>query len=253
MEQTLERERTDGRSRRRRPHRTWREGGSTTARWNLELLGWAVLALGVGVLAANAAALLLPAAVAGIASQAAIWLAFAVPIVLALRRSRPRGLLRFRALDLMYGLVLGVALRFAQGALEGAGGVPAAWPSTFSIDGRLPSGFALEAASGSLVAPPLEEFFFRGVILVVAYTVFRRLSGRVAGGIAAAAISTGLFVIAHLLVSGLDATAVLSLVLVGAVASALVLGTGRIWPAVVTHVVFNATGFALVAVGTILG
>ena len=144
------------------------------------------------------------------------------------------------------------SLRFAQGAIEGAGGTPAAWPSTFSLDGRLPSGFALEAALGSLVAPTLEELFFRGLVLVAAYTVFRRWSGRVAGGIAAAAVSTALFVIAHVLVQGGDASGILAIALVGVVASALVLGTGRVWAAVLAHVVFNATGFALVAVGTLL-
>ncbi|MFF0911616.1 type II CAAX prenyl endopeptidase Rce1 family protein [Microbacterium enclense] len=252
MEQTLESPPDEKRARRRPPRRTWREGGSSTARWTLELLGWALLSLGAGVLLANAAALLLPAAIAAPVAQAAIWLGFAVPIVLAFRRSRPRGLLRFRALDLMYGLVFGVALRLADGALQGMGGTPAPWPTTFSVDGSLPDGFALEAALGSIVAPTLEEFFFRGVVLVTAYSVFRRMSGQIAGGVAAAAVSTGLFVIAHLLVEGMDATGVLALVLLGVVASALVLGTGRIWAAVVSHIVFNATGFLLVAVGTML-
>lgn len=252
MEQTLDAPPEEKRSRRRGPRRTWREGGSSTARWTLDLLGWALVSLGAGVLAANAAVLLLPASAAGPVAQAFIWAAFAVPIVLAFRRSRPRGLLRFRALDLMYGVVFGVALRIADGVLQSEGGEPAAWPTTVSAAGSLPDGFLLDAALGSFVAPTLEELFFRGVVLVAAYTVFRRLSGRVAGGIAAAALSTALFVAAHLLVEGMDASRVLSLVLVGVVASALVLGTGRLWAAVVTHIVFNATGFALVAVGTLL-
>lgn len=252
MEESLELAPPDERPRRRRPHRQWRDGGRSTAPWNAELLGWAVLALGVGVLGANAAALLLPPGIAGLASQLVIWVIFAAAVVFALRRSRPRGLLRFRALDVLYAVVFGVALRFAQGAIEGAGGAPAAWPSLLTVDGSLPDGFFVEAFAGTVVAPTLEEFFFRGVILVAAYSVFRRLSGHVAGGIAAAAVSVGLFVVSHLLLSAVDAAGVISLALLAAVASALVLGTGRLWGAVLTHIVFNATGFALLAVGTVL-
>ncbi len=239
------------RRRRRRPHRPWREGGATTAPWGLGLLGWATATGSAGALVARELSLVLPAPIAATAAQAIIWLGFAVPVVWAWSRSRPRGLLDFRVVDLLYGVVLGVVVRFVQGALAQAGGGPVPWPSTTTVDGALPDGFVVDAISGVAVAPVLEESFFRGVVLVCAYTVVRRLSGRLAGAVAATAMSTMLFVAAHLLVASSSVSDVWALALLGVVTAALVLGTGRLWAAVATHVVFNATGIALVAVGTL--
>ncbi len=212
-----------------------------------------MVALGAGALGARAVSILLPVGDAPAAAQAVIWVSSAVPVVAAWSRSRPLGLLRFRGLDVVYGVVFGVILRFCQGALAQSEGGSLPWPSTPSIPGTLPDGFSGDVVAGVAVAPVLEELLFRGVVLVCAYTVVRRWSGRVAGGVAAAAISSAFFVGAHLLVAPMSASDVWALVLVGVVAAALVLGTGRIWAAVATHVVFNATGLALVAVGTLWG
>ena len=70
--------------------------------------------LGVGVIGAHVVELTLPSEAAGLAAQLLVWLCFALPVVVALRRSRPRGLLRLRAIDLAYGVVFGVLLRAAQ-------------------------------------------------------------------------------------------------------------------------------------------
>jgi uncharacterized protein len=212
-----------------------------------------MVATGAGALGARAAALLLPVGDAPAAAQAVIWVSFAVPVAVAWNRSRPRGLLRFRGLDLLYGVVLGVILRLCQGALAESAAGPVPWPSMPTVHGGLPDGFVVAGVAGVAIAPVLEELFFRGVVLVCAYTVVRRWSGRVAGGIAAAAISSALFVGAHLLVETVSASDVWALTLVGVVTAVLVLGTGRLAAAVVTHIVFNATGFALVAVGTLWG
>lgn len=235
---------------RRRPRR-WREGGSTTARWDLEMLGWAVLALGAGALVSRAASEMLPVETRAASAQAVIWLAFAVPVVFALGRSRPRGLLVFRTVDLLYGVVFGILVRLAQGAIAGAGGEPAPWPTTFSADGALPTSFLFDAVAGTIVSSAVEEFFFRGVVLVGVYTVLRRLSGPVAAGVAAAVLSTGSFVGAHLLVAAPGSVDAPTLGILGLVASALVLGSGRLGGALFTHIVFNATGYALIAVGTL--
>lgn len=242
-------------SRRRRQsrNRPWREGGASTARWGADLLGGAMVATGSGALGARAASVLLPPGDAPAAAQAVIWVSFAAPIVVAWSRSRPRGLLRFRALDLLYGVVFGVILRLCQGALAEREMGPAPWPSTPSFPGSLPDGFLGDVIAGVVVAPVLEELFFRGVVLVCVYTVVRRWSGRVSGAVAATAISSALFVGAHLLAAPVPAPDVWTLTLVGIVTAALVLGTGRIGAALTTHVVFNATGFALVAVGTLWG
>lgn len=238
---------------RRRRRRRWREGGSSTARWDAELLGWAVCAVGAGALAAHIAPLVFPVETEAAAASALVWLALAAPIVLGFSRSRPRGLLRFRAIDLVYGFVFGVLLRLAQGVAADVWEEGAAWPSTFSTDGGLPPGFAVEAASQVIVAPVLEELFFRGVILVGVFSLLRRAVGSVAAGTAAVASSTALFVAAHLMTAARGPSDLVALVLLGVVAGAFTVGTGRIWPAVALHVVFNATGLGLVAVGTLLG
>lgn len=240
---------------RRRRHRTprpWRRGESTTRRWNLELLGWAVCGLGAGVLAGRAASALLPPETAGGGARTAVWVALGVPVALAFSRSRPRGLLRARPVDALYGIVFGVALRVLQGWLEGMGGDPVVWPSTFSSDGSLPESFAAHALSDAIAAPVVEELFFRGVVMVCIYVVLRGVSGRVGAAIAAVAVSTALFVAAHQLASDTSGADPLALAAVGAVAGTFVMTTGRIWPAIAVHVVFNATGYLLLAVGTVL-
>lgn len=208
--------------------------------------------LGVGVIGAHVVELTLPSEAAGLAAQLLVWLCFALPVVVALRRSRPRGLLRLRAIDLAYGVVFGVLLRAAQGVVSGLGGTPAPWPSTFSTGGGLPASFSAQAIAGVVVSPVLEEAFFRGVVLVCAFVAIRRVAGAVAAGIAAVALSTVLFVVAHIFVGDPDAVDLAILALLGVVAGAFVVGTGRLWPAVWVHLVFNATGFAMIAVGTLL-
>lgn len=240
------------RRRRRRTPRPWRQGESTTRRWNLELLAWAVCGLGAGLSAGRAASALLPPETAGEGARAAVWVALGVPVVLALRRSRPRGLLRARPVDALYGIVFGVALRCLQGWLAGVGGDPVGWPSTFSADGSLPTSFAAHALSDTIAAPVVEELFFRGVVLVCTYVVLRGVSGRVGAAIAAVALSTALFVAAHQLAPDASGADPLALAAVGAVAGTFVMATGRIWPAIAVHVVFNATGYLLLAVGTLL-
>lgn len=216
------------------------------------MLGGSLVCLGLGALAARTAALTLPLETRSGGAQAVVWLALAAPVLLAFRRSRPRGLLTWRAVDALYGVVFGVVVRVAQGMLDGLGGHPAAWPSTFSVGGVLPDAFLLDALAGTAVSPLVEEFFFRAVVVVCAYTTLRRLCGQIAAGVAAAALSSGLFVVAHLLVGAPGTVDVLTLTLLGGVTGAFVLGTGRIWAAVFVHVIFNATGFALVAIGTLL-
>jgi membrane protease YdiL (CAAX protease family) len=73
----------------------------------------------------------------------------------------------------------------------------------------------------------------------------------IAGGIAVVA-STGLFLLAH----GLDAVAldqVVSLALLGLVCGLTVVLTGRIWGAVLIHVVYNGSFVLLALAGTLLG
>lgn len=216
------------------------------------MLGWAVCAVGAGALASHAAPAVFPVETAANAARALVWLSMAVPVAVAFSRSRPRGLLRVRAIDVVYGFVFGLLLRLTEGIVADVVVGGAAWPSTFTADGRLPATFPLDALAGSLVTPALEEAFFRGVVLVGVFSVVRRRMGASSAGIAAIAFSTALFVAAHELTAPRETSELVALALVGVVTATFTVGTGRIWPAVATHVVYNATGFALVAVGTLL-
>lgn len=254
-----ESERSDERSRRRRgdnatrPRRTWREGGTSVHRWGWEFVGWAVLALGIGVLGATGVTATMGGASAALIAQIVLWVAFAAVVVAAFARSVPRGLLRFRPVDLLFGLVLGGMLRLAQGWVQMRAGGDGGWPSYPSLGGSLPSSwFFDDLLADVVISPVVEEFFFRGLVLVAVYTAVRRLAGREVAMFASAIVSTGLFVVAHALLAPLSWDAVVSLALVGLVASLLVLLTGRLWPAVLVHVVYNGLWVAMATVGTLL-
>lgn len=216
------------------------------------MLAWAVCALGAGLLAGRAASALLPPETAEGGARAVVWVAMGGAVALALSRSRPRGLLRVRLVDALYGVVFGLTLRVLQGVVAGIPDGPAPWPSMFSVGGALPESFVVDALADTLVAATLEELFFRGVVLICVYVLVRRFSGRVAAGIAAVAVATALFLVAHLVSGGAAGLDPIALGAVGVVTGAFVLGTGRIWPAIAVHVVFNASGYLLLAVGTLL-
>jgi membrane protease YdiL (CAAX protease family) len=195
----------------------------------------------------------------GILGTAVLWIVLLVPVVLAFRRGIPRGLLLFRPVDVLYAVVLGGILRVIQGWLAVAFGASGALPSYPSLNGTLPAFWWLEdLLGGAVVAPVVEEFFFRGLLLVAIFTLVRRFAGddgagRALGGFVAVVASTALFVITHFLVGPLSLDAAVSLTLVGLVCGMLVVFTGRIWPAVLVHVVYNGTGVLLTVAGTVLG
>lgn len=239
--------------RRPRTRRDWRDGGRSTRRWGWEVFGWAVLALGVGLIASATLVTVLGGEVGATLSIIVTWLTLLAAIILAFTRSRPRGLLRFHPVDVLYGVALGGMLRLAQGWIAGAAEGSTAWPSYPSIDGRLPPRWWFdELLSTVVIAPVLEELFFRAVILVAVYTAVRRLAGRAFGAVAATLSSIGLFVVAHAVLAPLTLAATAPLGLLALVGSILVLATGRIWGAVLVHVVYNVTWVALATIGTLL-
>lgn len=240
------------RSRRRRVRRNdWRQGGSSVARWREGLLAIALFSLGAGLLGSAAIGVVLPGA--AVLAAVVLWIALAVPIMWGFARSRPAGLLRFRAVDLLFGVVLGVLIRFIQGGVAASGG-DTAFPSYAVFDGQLPSTWLVVDGFGAvLIAPVLEEFFFHGVLLVALYTVLRRPVGKLAAGIGALLVTTGAFVLVHGLAGTLGVDAIVGLVLVAGVGGALVLLTGRIWAAVLLHITYHAVFVALALVGTLFG
>ena len=90
------------------------------------------------------------------------------------------------------------------------------------------------------------------MVLVAVYSAVRRLAGKAVAAFSATVVSTALFVMAHAILAPLTVDALVSLALVGIVGSVLVLATGRIWGAVLVHVVYNASWVALATAGTLL-
>ena len=212
-----------------------------------------MLLLGAGILLATLADRLVGGTLGSALSLAALWGGMLAAIILAFVRSRPRMLLRFHPFDLLYGIVLGVLLRFAQGWLEIAGTGTAAWPTAGTLDGSLPASFWFDGVLAPVViAPVLEEFFFRAVLLVAIFTAIRRMTdSRSWAGFAAIVITTLLFVGLHLVFDTYTWWSVVSVGLVGLVCASLVVATSRIWGAVITHIVFNGIAVGMLVVGTV--
>lgn len=223
-------------------------------RWRSQVLAIALLGVGIGVLVGTGLTLVLPPAWSGPAATAALWIGMLVPIAWAFARSRPAGLLRIRWLDLLWGIGLGLILRMMQGWLSMAAGGSGALPSYPSIGGSMPAGFVFtDVLSPVVFAPMIEEFFFRAVVLVSVYTLLRRPVGAVMAGACAVVVSSALFVMLHSLTGALAVDAVVSLSFLGLVCGSLVMLTGRIWPVVLVHVVYNASFVVLALAGTYLG
>ena len=212
-----------------------------------------MLLLGAGILLSTLADRLLGGTLGSALSLAALWGGMLAAIILAFARSRPRMLLRFHPFDLLYGIVLGVILRFTQGFLEIAGTGTAAWPTAGTIDGSLPASFWFDGVLAPVViAPLLEEFFFRAVLLVAIFTAVRRMTNsRSWAGFAAITVTTLLFIGLHLVFDTYTWWSVATLGLVGIVCAGLVVATARIWGAVLTHIVFNGVAVGMLVVGTI--
>lgn len=233
--------------------RSWVEGGSSVRRWGYDLLGWTILLLGAGIVASTALRTLFPGETGALLSALALWAGMAVPIVLAFSRSRPRMLLRFRWVDVLYGVVLGGALRIVQGWLDVAAGASGAFPSYPTVNGTLtPDWWFTEALTPVLIGPTVEEFFFRGVLLVTIYTVVRRAFGKGFAVFIALVVTTGVFVLAHGISGPMGWDDAVVFTLVGLVTGLLVLLTGRIWGALLVHIVFNGTYVLLALTGTLL-
>lgn len=231
-------------------HRTWLEGSGTARAWNGTVLAYAAVAVGAGIVLSTAARVYLPGATGQALALLALWVGMAVPVAIALIRTRPRGLFRFRWTDLIWGIGLGILLRVVQGWLAVAAGSPGGLPTYTTVDGGLGGWWWLTALVGPVaIAPVLEELLFRGVVLV---TVFRTAKRGLEGGILALIASTAMFVAIHAVVGMSRWDEPVYLTLVGLTAGALVLLTGRIWCAVILHVVFNGSWVVLALAGTAL-
>lgn len=208
-----------------------------------------------------------------LAAALPVWIGLLGTAIWACRRHGTGNLvrdlaLRIRPIDLAIGLGAGLGLRFAIGI----------WALIcIRLTGQVPEGNLQEVLGGrglgtgawlvinmltiGLIGPVIEEIFFRGVGLRGALASLLRRSSRQSrladprrrARIAIAA-TAGVFALLH--VTEVD-DAISALVLLpglfaaGAVLGWLTVRTGRLGPAVVTHVVFNAV--AVVALLTLGG
>lgn len=173
--------------------------------------------------------------------------------------------LRIRWIDLLIGLAAGLGLRFAIGiwtiiCTRLTGQLPEGNLQDVLGNGGLGQGvwLVLNALAIGLVGPVIEEIFFRGVGLRGALAGLLRRSATRPGLAdprrrARIAIVATAAVFALLHASEVDDAISALVLLPGLFAAGVVLGwltvrTGRLGPAIVTHVVFNAV--AVIALAT---
>ncbi|MEC5182996.1 membrane protease YdiL (CAAX protease family) [Cryobacterium sp. MP_3.1] len=153
--------------------------------------------------------------------------------------------LRFRPLDLLWGLTVGVVARVLATIVEIAGyGQMGSAGATLGEPVRDLWWWFLVFLAPVVLSPLIEEMFFRGLVLrsVQGATSGRGVSAAVAGG-TAVVVSAVVFALVHVINTGsMTATVVigLSTFLFGLGAGALAVLTGRLGGAIVAHVTFNA-------------
>ncbi len=153
--------------------------------------------------------------------------------------------LRFTWLDVLFGLGVGLLVRALASVIEIAvygrmslGGV------TFGetiYDGWWMFGTLLAPI---LIAPFVEELFFRGLVLRATLRAGLASGGRGAASVVAVIVSAALFSLLHLVeVSNVQTAIVLGLstLILGLATGAISLFTGRIGGAMVAHATFNGS------------
>lgn len=153
--------------------------------------------------------------------------------------------LRFRPLDLLWGLTLGVVARVLATVFEIAGyGQMGGAGATLGEPVRDLWWLFAVILAPVLFAPLIEELFFRGLVLraVAGASALNGANRRWATGIAVT-VSAVTFALIHLIGVGSPSAVLvvgLSTLLFGLGAGALAAVTGRLGGAIVAHVVFNA-------------
>ena len=177
-----------------------------------------------------------------------LWAGLMLSVAVSFRREVPAGLLRFATRDIIWGLSLGLTLRVVQGAISSANTTP--FPSTPDEVATQGKGAALSfIVSSALISPIVEEFFFRGLILVCVWQILIRSLNLVIAGAISLTISTLAFMALHLIFAPLSEAQLTQLALVGVLCGVCTVATGRVWGAVLAHLVYNASFLGLLALG----
>ncbi len=178
-------------------------------------------------------------------SQLGLWFGLLGSVVWASRRKGSGALAedfgcRARLADVPVGLVAGLLSHQALLPLVAllmrplVGDPDVSGPATDLVESAQGFGLVVLVLSVTVGAPVVEELFFRGLVLGA---LARRL-----GAVAAVAISSALFGLAHPqdLPVGALALVMVSLAAFGAVLAALAVRTGRLGSAIIAHATFNA-------------
>lgn len=183
--------------------------------------------------------------------MSALWVGMLAAVGAAITRARPAALFRFKAIDILWGIGIGLMLRVGAGALEGVNALP--FPTLGSPDpAHSVVRWSREVVPTVLVAPVIEELFFRAVLLVAIYQLLRRSVGALAAGLTAALVSAGAFVMLHAVFTAVGFVSALELFALGIACSATVLSTGRIWGAVLMHASYNGCFLVIALIGSFL-
>lgn len=187
------------------------------------------------------------------ASLLLLWMAMGIAVVSAFRVGRPAGLLEFKALDLLWGVSLGVGLRLCGGIAASVNEqqFPGSGPNATGSGGDWTEAVLRTGAAG-VGGPLIEEFFFRAIVLVAVFELLRRSVGIPAAALTAALSSAGLFVMLHAVFQPVTLIDGVLLVALGLGCSAIVLLTGRLWGAVIAHATYNFVLLSIVATGGLL-
>lgn len=234
----------------RRPRRDWRLGGRAVRLWDSSVLAVCLLGLGGGLLLSP---IMSQSSLGNIPQIALIslWVGLASGIYFAVARARPASLFSFRSHDLVWAAGMAVTLRLVHGLTPDYLSTP--FPTVLTGSTKIPEWMTTYAMPVGLIGPIIEELFFRAVLLVSVYQAVRCKSNQLVASVAAVAASSASFVALHAIFSELDATEIFDLALIGVVFSLSVLLTGRVWPAVLAHVLFNLSFIALMLAGNIWG
>lgn len=229
------------------------QGGSNAQhqRWLTDAAVGLVLAVGCITLVAFAASrfLIRDPNINTLLSYLAVWVPLLGAVLVASFSHGTRSIirdfgLRFRPIDLLWGLSIGLLARAVAGQIEA------------TVYGRVGSGaavlgetvydfwFLFAAVLAPVILGPLvEELFFRGLLLrAVAATASRGLSPRTTTTIAIG-VSALVFALVHLVdVASVNGMLVigLSTLVFGLGAATVAALTGRLGGAVIAHVTFNA-------------
>ena len=180
-------------------------------------------------------------------SYLAVWVPLLGAVVACYLRgsrslSRDFGL-RFRPLDLLWGLAIGLLARVAASLLEimgyGQMGSSAVTLEQPVYDGWWVFGVILAPI---ILAPVIEELFFRGLLL---RALLAAMSAPVPIKATAIMISAAIFAALHIVEAGSGTAALvvgLSTFVVGVATATLAVLTGRLGGAVIAHITFNALG-----------